>query len=616
MQLRRASLFLTMLAAPAFATGALAQVTSSLTAPTYPVSKMVNQIDRYHGVQVADPYRWLEDANSAETREWVAAQNRLTQSYLAQIAGRAAIKERLTTLWNYERFGVPFREGGRYFYSRNDGLQNQAVLYTLQTLQDTPRLLLDPNTLSLDGTVALAGIAVSPDGKYLAYGTAASGSDWNTWQVRDIDSGDDLLDKLDWVKFSGASWTKDSKGFFYSRYDAPVEATKLADVNYFQKLYFHRIGTAQSSDVLVYDRPDQKEWGFSGHVSADGQYLIISASQGTARENRVFYKDLTKIDGKVVGLLEGFDAAYDFIDNDGPVFLFRTDKDASRSRIIAIDTRQPGSEHWQEIVPEASQTLVSANVIDAKLLVNYLSDAHSQVKLFDLDGKVLRSIELPGIGSVSGFDGKRGDTETFYSYTSFTTPSTIYRYDMKSGASSVYRKPVVDFDPDLFETRQQFFTSTDGTQVPMFIVSKKGMKFDGTNPTYLYGYGGFDISLTPGFSVANLAWLEMGGVYVMANLRWRRVWPGLASKRYQTAKAERVRRFHQRRRMADRQQGHIAIEAGDWWWQQWRLVSRCCADPAPRPVCGSDTAGGRARHAAFSQIHDRLGLDFRLWFVR
>jgi prolyl oligopeptidase len=509
--------------AEALAQGCAASGSLPGAAPSYPTSKMVDQQDDYHGVQVADPYRWLEDANSVETGAWVGAQNRLTQSYLAQIPGRDAIRARLTKLWNYERFSVPVKQGGRYFYSRNDGLQNQAVLYTLATLDAEPRLLLDPNTLAVDGTVALAGTKVSPDGKYLAYGTAASGSDWNEWKVRDIATGKDLEDRLEWVKFSGASWSKDSKGFFYSRYDAPQQATKLADINYFQKLYFHKVGTNQDSDVLVYQRPDQKEWGFAGQVSDDGQYLIVTASQGTARQNRVFYQDLAKKDdteiGKITGLLEDFDAAYEFIDNDGPVFLFRTDNKASRGRIVAIDVRQPGAEHWKEVVPEAAQTLVSANVINGQLLVNYLSDAHSQVRLFDLNGKLLQDIALPGIGTAAGFDGKRGDTETFYSYTSFTTPSTIYRYDMNSGKSSVYRQPVVEFDPDAFETRQQFFTSRDGTRVPMFIVAKKGLKFDGANPTYLYGYGGFDISLTPGFSVANLAWLEMGGVYVMANLR-------------------------------------------------------------------------------------------------
>jgi prolyl oligopeptidase len=485
----------------------------------YPVAHKVAQTDNYHGTVIADPYRWLEDTNSGATADWVAAENKLTQAYLGQIPEREAIKARLTKLWNYERFSVPFKEGGRYFYSRNDGLQNQSVLYTLNKPDDQPRLLLDPNTLAADGTVALSGMAVSPDGKYLAYGTAASGSDWNEWKVRDIATGKDLADDLKWIKFSGASWSKDGRGFFYSRYDEPKEATKMADVNYFQKLYFHVVGTPQGADVLVYDRPDQKEWGFGGHVSDDGRYLVIIATQGTAHKNRVFFKDLHDKNGKVQPLLEDFDASYAFIDNEGPVFYFSTDKNAERSRIIAIDTRTPDAAHWKEIVAEAPQTLVDASIVNHELVLNYLRDARSEVRIVDLAGKPVRSVDLPGIGSAAGFDGKKGDTETFYSYTSFTTPSTIYRYDMKTGKSTVYRQPKVDFDPNAYETRQQFYTSRDGTRVPMFIVSKKGLKLDGSNPTYLYGYGGFDISLTPAFSVPNLEWLEMGGVYVMANLR-------------------------------------------------------------------------------------------------
>ncbi|NRR30503.1 S9 family peptidase [Oxalobacteraceae bacterium] len=517
MQLRRASILIGVLAG--LGGQAMAQTCPAGAPVTYPLSKTVEQKDNYHGVAIADPYRWLEDANSDETHAWVVAQNKLTQDYLGKIPQREAIKQRLTKLWNYERFSVPHKEGGRYFYSRNDGLQNQAVLYTMKTLADTPRLLLDPNTLAADGTVALADTTVSPNGKYLAYSTAASGSDWNEIKVRDIDSGKDLEDHIKWVKFSNTAWLHDGSGFFYSRYDAPKEETKLADVNYFQKLYFHKLGTPQSADTLVYDRPDQKDWGFSGEVSNDGRYLIITISQGTERKNRLYYKDLSAKDGKVVQLLDGFDAAYNFLDNDGPVFTLTTDRNAPRSRVIAIDTRKPAPANWKEIVPEAAQTLVAANIINNQLVLNYLSDARSQVKVVDLKGKFVREVELPGIGSAAGFPGKRGDQETFYSFTSFTTPATIYRYDLASGKSSVYRQPKVDFDPAGFETRQEFFTSRDGTKVPMFIVSKKGIKLDGGNPTYLYGYGGFNISLTPSFSVANLAWLEMGGVYVMANLR-------------------------------------------------------------------------------------------------
>jgi prolyl oligopeptidase len=518
MQIKRATLVLSLLSA--FGGNAIAQsCPGGAPAFSYPVTKKVEQQDNYHGTAIADPYRWLEDANSAETKSWVEEQNKVTQGFLAQIPAREAIKARLTKLWNFERFSVPYKEGGRYFYSRNDGLQNQSVLYTVKSLGDTPRVLLDPNTLAADGTVALAGLAVSPDGKHLAYSIAASGSDWNEIKVRDIDTGSDRSDHIKWVKFSSTAWAHDGSGFYYSRYDEPTEATKLAGINYFQKLYFHKLGTEQSADALVYDRPDQKEWGFSANVTDDGRYLVISSSQGTERKRRIFYKDLKAKDAKVVGLLEAFDADYDFIDNDGPVFYFRTDKNAPKSRIVAIDIRKPGMADWKEIVAEAPQTLTNASIVNKQLVLNYLNDAHSAVKVVDLKGKPVREVALPGIGSAGGFGGKRGDTETFYSYTSFTTPATIYRYDMKTGKSSVFRQPKVDFDPSAYETRQEFFTSKDGTRVPMFIVSKKGLKLDGSNPTYLYGYGGFNISLTPAFSVANLAWVEMGGVYVMANLR-------------------------------------------------------------------------------------------------
>jgi prolyl oligopeptidase len=506
-------------ASAAAATAAAASCAATGTPLAYPVAKKVDQADNYHGIVVADPYRWLEDANSAETHAWVEAENKVTQAWLAQIPQREAIRKRLTELWNYERYSVPFKEGGRYFFSRNDGLQNQSVLYTMKTLRDSPRLLLDPNTLAADGTVALAGLAVSPDGKLLAYSTAASGSDWNEIRVRDVDTGKDLEDHIQWVKFSSTAWTRDGKGFFYSRYDEPKEATKLADVNYFQKLYYHKLGTPQSADVLVYDRPDEKEWGFHAETTDDGRYLLIQATKGTAHKYRVFYKDLSKPDSKVLPLVDNFEAAYDFIDNVGSVFYFSTDRNAPRQRIVAIDLNKPQEANWKTVVPESQQTLQSVHMVNNQLVSEYLADARSVVRVTDLKGKLVREIALPGIGSVSGFRGKRGDTETFFSFTGFTTPTTIYRLDMKRGASTVFRQPKVAFNPADYETRQQFYTSRDGTKVPMFIVSKKGLKLDGSNPTYLYGYGGFNISMTPGFSPANLAWMEMGGVYVIANLR-------------------------------------------------------------------------------------------------
>jgi len=518
MHIKHATLVAALIAA--FSASAIAQTCPTNGTPlTYPVAKKVDQTDDYHGTRIADPYRWLEDANSAETKAWVDAENQVTQAYLAQIPQREAIRQRLTQLWNYERYSTPYKEGGRYFFSRNDGLQNQSVLYTMNALTDTPRVLLDPNTLSSDGTVALAGMAVSADGKLLAYSTAASGSDWNEIQVRDIETAKDLPDHLKWVKFSSIAWTHDGKGFFYSRYDAPKESTKLADVNYFQKLYYHKVGTSQDADLLVYHRPDEKEWGFGGSTTDDGRYLIITATKGTAHKYRVFYKDLSKPDAPVVPLIDNFEAAYDFIDNVGPVFYFATDRKAPRKRIVAIDIRKPQEASWKTIVAEGEQTLQASHMVNNQLVSEYLADARSVVKVTDLNGKPVRDIKLPGIGSVGGFGAKRGETETFYSFTGFTTPTTIYRLDMKTGQSSVFRQPRLQFDPANYETRQQFYTSRDGTKVPMFIVSKKGLKLDGSNPTYLYGYGGFNISMTPGFSPANLAWMEMGGVYVVANLR-------------------------------------------------------------------------------------------------
>ncbi|MBI3428170.1 MAG: S9 family peptidase [Acidobacteria bacterium] len=486
---------------------------------TYPPARKAEQVDDYHGTKIADPYRWLEDPDSAESRAWIEAQNKLTFGFLDQIPQRAQLKARLTKLWNYERYSPPVKEGGLYFYQKNDGLQNQAVLYSTKSLSDAGAVLLDPNTLSADGTVALSGYAISHDGKYLAYGLAASGSDWNEWKVRDITTGKDLDDHLKWVKFSGAAWTKDGQGIFYSRYDEPNAKTKLEDVNYFQKLYFHRLGTPQSEDVLVYERKDQKEWGFSGDVTEDGRYLLISVWQGTDPRNRFFYKDLSNKEAKVVELIPNFEAAYNFIGNDGAVFYFRTDLNAPRGRVIAIDTAKPDKAAWRELVPQAAEALEGVSLIGDQFFASYLKDARTQIKLFDLQGKLIRELALPGIGTATGFNGKRTDTETFYAFTSFTTPTTIYRYDLKTAQSTVYRQPKVDFNPADYETKQVFYASQDGTRVPMFITHKNGLKLDGQNPTLLYGYGGFSVSLTPAFSIKNLVWMELGGVYAQPNLR-------------------------------------------------------------------------------------------------
>jgi len=485
----------------------------------YPVTATTNQVDVYHGVAVPDPYRWLEDDHAAATKAWVAAENRVTFAYLATIPQREAIRRRLTELWNYERYGVPFREGSRYFYYKNDGLQNQSVLYTLPTLTAEPTVLLDPNQLSADGTVALSGIAISRDGQLLAYGLSTAGSDWQEWRVRDVASQTDRPEVIKWVKFSGAAWAKDGSGFYYSRYDEPSAAALLTKVNYFHKLYFHRLGTPQSEDRLIYHRPDHKEWSFGGTVTEDGRYLIITSGEGTDPRTRVLYQDLQTPDAPVVELLMDFDADYSFIDNDGPIFWFKTDLDAPRHRIIGVDIRRPARAHWRELVPQAAETLTGVSVINHQFVCTYLQDAHSQVKIYDLAGRFIREVQLPGLGTVGGLAGKREDTETFYSFTSFTTPGVIYRLDLNTGQSELFRAPRLKFNPADYETRQVFYASRDGTKVPMFITHKKGLRLDGRNPTLLYGYGGFNISLTPGFSVANLAWMEMGGVYAMPNLR-------------------------------------------------------------------------------------------------
>ncbi len=397
-------------------------------------------------------------------------------------------------------------------------MQQQNVLLVSESLNAEPRVLFDPNTLSPDGTVALAGTAISDDGKLMAYGIATSGSDWNEWHVRDVNTGKDLPDDLKWVKFSGASWTKDNKGFFYSRYDEPKGAA-LRETNYFQKLSYHRLGTAQSEDKLIYERPDVKEMMFGGDASDDGRYLIITVVKDTSPKNLLYYKDLTQPNSPVVKLIDVFEAQYSFIDNDGPIFWFHTDLDAPRGRVIAIDTRHPERANWETLIPQGPDKLEFANTINNSFFLGYLKDARTEVRVHDLSGAFVRNVDLPGIGTAAGFGGKRKDKETFYAFTSFTAPATVYRYDPQAGKSSVYRQPKVDFDPSRYETKQVFYHSKDGTRVPMFLTYKKGIKLDGQNPTLLYAYGGFDISLTPFFSVPNLVWLEMGGIYAQPNLR-------------------------------------------------------------------------------------------------
>ena len=487
---------------------------------TYPETrKDTTVVDAYHGTEVKDPYRWLEDDNSAETKAWVSAENTVTDSFLKTIPKRGEIRERLKKLWNYERIGLPEEQGGKWFFSKNSGLQNQAVLYVADAPDAEPKVLLDPNTMSKDGTVSLSQHQPSEDGKLLAYATSGGGSDWLEIRVRDIATGKDLSDHLKWVKFSGMSWAKDGSGFYYSRYDAPADGAALTQKNEFQKLYFHQIGKQQEEDTLVYERKDQPQWGIGGGVTEDGAYLILNISQGSDTKNRVFYKTLTIPDAKVIELLPDGDADYRFIGNQHKVFFFMTDLDAPRYRVIAIHTEYPERKDWMEVIPQAAEPLDEVSKVGGKFIATYMKDAKSRVVRFDGDGKNPKELELPGIGTVGGFDGKEKDTRVFYSFTGFTDPGAIYQLDLASGESKLWKKPDVGFDGAAYVTEQVFYPSKDGTKVPMFIVRKKDVPMDGSNRTLLYGYGGFQISMLPGFSVARAVWLERGGILVVVNLR-------------------------------------------------------------------------------------------------
>lgn len=485
----------------------------------YPETRRGDDVDIYHGIDVADPYRWLEDADSDETAAWVEAQNKVTQGYLEEIPERDALRERLTHLWDYERFGMPKIAGGRYFYSHNDGLQNQSELLVAESLQAEPRLLLDPNTLSEDATISLAGWSPSDDGTALAYGLSDGGSDWRTWKFLDVETAQPLDDQLHWIRNGGVSWTPDGKGVYYARYPEPVAGADDTNIDLGQRLFYHAMGTPQSDDRLIYERPDHPDWTYGSGVTEDERYLIIQVYKGTLRKNQVFYRDLSNDEAEVVELIPGYQWAYSFLGNDGPLFYFLTDDGAPLWRLIAIDITQPEQEHWQEIVPEQAETLDGASLFGDLILAEYMKDATSLVRRFNTTGELLGVIDLPALGSVGGFGGKRTQNETFYYYTDYTTPASIYRYDIESDESSLFRSPQIDFDGSPYETQQVFYESRDGTRVPMFITHKKDLELDGERPTLLYGYGGFNVSLTPSFSTKNAVWLEMGGVLAIPNLR-------------------------------------------------------------------------------------------------
>lgn len=489
----------------------------------YPSTKAVEQTDDYHGVKVEDPFRWLEDVDSQDTKEWVKSQNELTFGYLKKIPEREALVKRLGELWNYERYGFPSVHGATWVYSHNNGLQNQNILYKATELDAPKQVLLDPNNLSSDGTTSLAGYEVSGDGKWLAYGLAKAGSDWNTWKVRNIETGSDLADTLEWIKFSTVAWTKDNAGFFYSRYDQPRTESEFTGANYFQKLYYHKVGTSQADDVLVYDRSDEKEWGFRSKVSDDGAFLIVSVWRGTERKNQIFYAPIQP--GKIPTksefseLLRGFVAEYEFLGNDGDLFYFETDRDAPKRRIVAIDRNQSDESKWKTIVPESSESIEGSSILQDKLFVTVLQDATSVVRRYRLDGTRLEDLKIPGLGTVTGFEGKRTSKQTFFSFTNYITPPATYLVDLTDGTVKQWRAPKLAFDPTDYITERIFYTSKDGTRIPMILSYKKGFRKNGEGRAFLYAYGGFNISITPTFSPANLAWMEQGGIYAVANIR-------------------------------------------------------------------------------------------------
>ncbi len=483
---------------------------------TYPETAKGDVVDDYHGTAVPDPYRWLEDDMSDETAAWVKAQNELTFYYLESIPFRDALKERMTEIWNYPKMGTPFKEGDLYFYSYNTGLQNQSILFMKKSLEDEGEVFLDPNGFSDDGTVALAGLSFSGDHKYAAYGISRGGSDWREFFIKDVETGMDLEDHLEWIKFSGMSWYKD--GFFYTRYDKPEEGDKMKGANINAKVYYHRAGTGQSEDLLIHRDEAHPEWGFGVGVTEDEQYMFLTVTESTSG-NALAFRKAGIDDTPFTWLDEDFDDDYSPIGNHENMLYVLTNSEAPLYRLVGIDLNNPERENWVDIIPEQGNVLESATLAGGKIIASYLQDASNAAYVYELDGSMLHEVSLPGIGSLGGFSGKMKDDTAFYSFTSFNYPTTTFKYSIEENTSELFYAPEVDFDAEAYETKQVFYTSKDGTEIPMFIVHKKGVELDGTNPTLLYGYGGFNISMTPSFSTTRAVWMEQGGVFALANIR-------------------------------------------------------------------------------------------------
>lgn len=480
----------------------------------YPETKKVDIVDDYFGTKVADPYRWLEDDNSAETAAWVKEENKITDEYFSKIPFRDKLKERFAKLYNFPKYTAPFRAGNKYYFFKNDGLQNQSVMYVKDDLNGEARVFFDPNKLSEDGTVSLATFSFSKDGKTFAYATASGGSDWNEYFVMDVESGKKLNDHLKWIKFSGMAW-KDN-GFYYSRYPEPT-GSELSTKNQYSKVYYHKIGDDQSKDIIIYEDAAKPDRGFSAGTSEDERFLTIYFSEGTSN-NGFLVKDLSDPDSKFISIVDDLNNNYGIVDNAGDKLLVITDYNASNYRLILIDPENPAKENWKDIIPETENVLQGVQILGGKLFATYMKDASNHIYVYDLEGKFESEIMLPSLGS-AGLSGRRDDNLAFYSFTSFTYPSTIFKLDVNTKKSELYQQVDLDFDFDNYETRQVFYTSKDGTKIPMFIVYKKGLKLDGNNPVYLYSYGGFNISMNPSFSTSRLMFLENGGVFAMPNIR-------------------------------------------------------------------------------------------------
>ena len=481
----------------------------------YPETKKVDQKDVYFGVEVADPYRWLENDTSIETENWVKSQNQLTFDYLSKIPYREKIKDRITQLWNFETMRAPFKKAGKYFFFKNNGLQNQDVLYMQNALNEKPVILLDPNTLSEDGTVALGAIEISNNGKYLAYEISKGGSDWHEIFIKDIETGENLPDQIQWVKFSKIAWYKD--GFFYSRYDEPASGEELSGINKFHKVFYHKLGTLAKDDKLIYNNSDYPLRNYSAQVSNDEKYLFIYETQSTSGNN-LYVKNLTKKDN-FVKLTTGFNYDYTVLDHVDDNLIVLTNYNAPKYKLVRINVNILNVGNWIDIIPENKDVLRNCELAGGKIIASYLRDANSKLEMFDIKGNYLSEIELPSFGDVSQINGSINDNTLFYSFRSFTVPSTVYSYDIEKSTSTVFFQPKLDFDITRYETKQVFLTSKDGTKVPMFIVHKKGLKLNGNNPTQLYAYGGFNQSLLPSFSVERLILLENDGVFALANIR-------------------------------------------------------------------------------------------------